>query len=61
MEHTGGNLKLVVEPPDELTQKEIERWILLARKVKRGEIDSIWTERSYKGNILRITPYKTAA
>ena len=49
------------EPLDELTQKEIERWLTLARKVKNGEIDSIWTERSHKGNVLRITPYKSAA
>ncbi len=55
------DVEVKYEPLDELTQKEIERIITLARKVKRGEIDSIWTERSHKGNMLRITPYKSAA
>ena len=55
------DVNAVYEQMDELTQKEIERLITLARKVKNGEIDSIWTERSHKGNVLRITPYKSAA
>ena len=61
MEHTGGSLKLVVEPLDELTQKQHERLVKLARKVLSGELDAVWIERSYKGHDLRITPYKTAA
>jgi len=59
--NTTADVEPVYEPLDELTQKEIERWLKLARKLKRGEIDCVWTERSNKGSALRITPYKSAA
>lgn len=36
---------VVVEPPDELTQKELERGIELLRKLKRGEIEYLIGQR----------------